>query len=269
MSFSSENGYLPASFDSIMERMRLEVNAQYGTSWTAENFVGSNWYKLLYAPAQEMHLDEVKTAEIFLKLQQYFAVTNETIQRPVATAPGIIEALEREGWVASLKAPLDADAGKLYLAVDVDNTLPNYADLKLEINTLISESVAAGIVTQGDQVNTIVLSNGQPFDFKFKRPNYITPKLRLTLTLSDNNQEVVGDPDDVKSLLISNIMARYRLGRDFEPQKYFTTTDAPWTSQVLLEYSLDDGATWLSVIYEANYDDLFKILLANITIVEN
>jgi hypothetical protein len=66
--------------------------------------------------------------------------------------------------------------------------------------------------------------------------------------------------------LLANIAEKYRLGRDFEPQRYFTTADAPWTSQVLLEY--DTGGGFVSDIFEADYDDLFEVLLENVTLVE-
>lgn len=267
MGFSAENGYTPLSIETIMDAIRVEVNTQFATSYTPENFVGSNMYKYFYAGAQELQKNEVKASEIFLKLQQYFVVTNETISRPVATPPGLIEAFSRAGFTASVKPPIDADAGKIFVAVDVDETADEYAAVKLAINTLISQSVAAGIVSQGSEVSTIVLSNGQPFDFKFNLPDRVEPELKLTISLSDNNQVVVGSDDSVKQTLMNNIAARYKLGKDFEPQRYFNVTDAPWASQVVLEYSLDAGATWSDDVFESLFDDLFVIKLENIQVV--
>jgi len=387
MSFTSENGYLPVSIETIMDNIRLGINTEFGTAYTAENFIGSGFYKYFYAAAQELQANEVKTSEIFLRLQQYITVTNEAISNPVATAPGVIGALNTAGYVASVKPPQDADAGKIFIAVDVkDNharglftitsfanlvsgtddvltvgvtgftaqtgsatlgtgtfqaatsndasalslatqinahatagalveawaigaivyvraktvgtggnsialgytnndgnvgatksgttltggaaTTPDYDDSQLEIATIIKNSVAAGIVSQGTEITPIVLSNGQSFDFKYNLPNRTEVLLRLTLTLSDNNQSVVLSPTEVKTILLANIAARYSLGRDFEPQRYFNTSDAPWAAQVLLEWSIDGGSTWNSTIYEANYDDLFEILLENITVIE-
>lgn len=269
MSFSNENGYSAASISAIMDAIRVEINEQFKTSYTAQNFVGTNFYKYFYALVQRVQENEVKTAEIFAYLQQYFAITNESIQRPVGTAPGVIEALEREGYIASVKPAADADAGKIFICVDLDDSDPDYAATKLDVCTIIKNSISAGIVSQGTEVESIVLSNGQAFDFKYDLPTETEVLLRLTVTLSDSNQVVVGNPDDTKNKLIENIAARYRLGRDFEPQKYFTTEDAPWSSQVLLEWSDDDGSTWNDTIYEADYDDLFVVLLENITLVEN
>lgn len=275
MGFASESGYTAATIEEIMLSIMGGVNDEFGTSYTAETFVGTNFYKFFYALAQRLQENEIKTSEIFNYLQQYFAVTNERIQRPVATNPGLIEAFEAyesllfpDGLVASVKPMIEADAGKVNICVQVDDSDPDYDDMKLEIGTIIKNSVVAGAVTYGSEVQNIVLSNGQAFDFKYHLPDSEDVLLRLTTTLSDNNQVVIGDPDDVKQLLIANIAARYRLGRDFEPQKYFTTQDAPWTSQVLLEWSDDAGANWHDEIFEASYDDLFNVLLENITLVE-
>ncbi len=387
MSFSSENGYVPVSIETIMLSFMDNINIQFGTSYTYETFVGTNFYKYFYAAAQRMQENEVKTSEIFLKVQDYFRITNERIQRPVATNPGLIEAFEAFDYVASVKPTIDADAGKAYICVDVSKgvrasgtvTITDYAKLltgaadtitigatvftaqagaatlgtatfqaatsvtatalslskqinahatagalvratisagvvtvksiyggtagnavalaytnndanvgatvsgafltggtddsgyaakKLEINTIIKDSVAAGIVTQGSETTSIVLSNGQSFDFKFNVPNRFTTLLRLTNTLSLNNQLVVLPPDEVKAILFSNIQSRYKLGLNFEPQRYFELSDAPWASNVLLEWSIDNGVTWNSTIRTSAYNELLEILLANITVIE-
>jgi len=145
---------------------------------------------------------------------------------------------------------------------------PDYAAEKTEICELISTITVAGCVTQGYESEAVVLSNGQSFDFKFNLPHKIECHLRLTITTSENNQVVIDDPDTIKLNLMNNIAARYRLGRNFEPQRYFSVIDAPWASQVLLEYSIDGGATYVDDVYDANYDDLFDIDLANVTLVE-
>ena len=103
---------------------------------------------------------------------------------------------------------------------------------------------------------------------KFNLPNYIPILLRLTLTLSENNQTVIGSPVATKAKLLANINARYRLGKNFEPQAYFSTYDAPWASQVKLEYSTDAGITWKTTIFDSNYNDLYTFGIAGTTIVE-
>lgn len=263
------------TIEAIMLALMDNVNTQFGTSYTAESFVGTNFYKYFYALAQKLQENEVKTSEIFTYLQQYFVLTNERISRPVVTNPGLLEKLEDEGYIASIKKPIDADAGKVYVCIDTDETDPDYATTKLAINTIIKDSTSAGVVSQGTESSSIALTNGQTFDFKYNLPDRIEVALRLTTTLSDNNQVLVGSPDEVKLLLLNNIEERYRLGKNFEPQKYFSLTDAPWASQVLLEWTddvtagvIDVGATYHSTVFEAEYDELFDVSLELIELVE-
>jgi hypothetical protein len=268
MSFSQENGYVPNDIETLMDLIRVEINSTFGTSYSQETFVGSGWYKYFYVLVQKLQENEIKTAEIFVKLQEYFRITNERIARPVVTNPGLIEILERNGFISSVKKMIDEDAGKIHICVDVDDTDEDYAATKLEICNIIKDSTVAGAVTQGTESESITLSNGQSFDFKFNLPNRIETLLRLTITLSDNNQFVIGDPDETKLKLLNNILTRYRLGRNFEPQKYFSVSDAPWASQVKLEWSINDGVDYFTTVYVADYDDLFDVSLENITLVE-
>lgn len=267
MGFALESGYTPSTVETIIDEIRVNINTQFGTVWTTESFVGTNWYKFAYAVAQRIQKNEIKASEVFAKLQQYFAITNERIQRPVATSPGLIEAFASAGFIASIKPMIDADAGKVNIALDLDSGAAGYAAKKLEAATIIKNSVVAGAVTQGAEVTSIVLSNGQAFDFKYHLPTVITPLIKLTTTLSENNQVVIESPDDVKAKLLANIAARYRLGKNFEPQRYFTTADAPWASQVLLEYKIGGGA-WTNAVYDSAFNEKFNILLANVTLVE-
>ena len=389
MGFASETGYTPASIETILTDIMEHINDEFGTSYTWETFVATNFYKYMYTAAQRLQENEVKTSEIFTYLQQYFAVVNARIQRPVATPPGLLEAFAAEGYIASVKPIAEVDAGKSFVCVDVEDdhargevTITSYAnlvsgtddavtvgatvftaqagaatpgagtfqaatsnaataqsladqinahatagalveatvdgavvlirakargtggnsivltytdndtnvgatvtgsgtlaggfaaeddedydDLRLEIATILKNSVAQGIYHMGPEVEEIVLSNLQPFEYRFYLPDRQRTYLRLTLTLSDNNQLVIDSPEDVKQRLIDNIAAKYRLGRDFEPQRYFTTSDAPWTSQVLLEWS-DNNVDWHDEIFEAEFDDLFEISLEDITLVE-
>lgn len=387
MSFATDTGYVPTTIDTIMLSIMDNYNTQFGTTFTAETFIGTNAYKYFYALAQRIQEGEIKTSEIFVYLQQYFRLTNERISRPVVTNPGLIEAFSTAGYVASVKPMIDADAGKINICVDVvDNhakgliTITSYAnlvsgtddsvtvgatvftaqvgaatpgattfqaatsntatatslaaqinahatagalvyatsllgvvtiraiaedtggnaivlgytdndtnvgatksattllggltadddydDVRLAICTLIKNSTVAGAVTQGTELETIVLTNGQAFDFKFYLPNRISILLKLTITVSENNQVLISSPEDTKQVLIDNIVARYSLGRNFEPQRYFSVVDAPWASDVLLQWSDDNGANYYSTVYNADFDDIFTILLENITLVE-
>lgn len=269
MSFSSDNGYIASTFDTLMQIVMTGINTQYGLSYTYDSFVGTNYYKIFYPLVQRLQESEVKTAEITLLLQDYFAVTNEAISRPANTPPGIIEQFKIMGYIASLKPPADADAGKLFVCVNVDSGDDDYDAQKLAICQKLAEScVVGGVVTQGDQVESITFSNGQSFDYKFALPAAIPVKLKLTTTLSENNQFVILSPEEQKQILINNIEANYSLGKNFEPQRYFSLADAPWASDVKLEWSSNAGSTWHTTVYNADFDDLFTYSLADITLIE-
>lgn len=269
MSYSLDQGYIPASIDEIINAFRLGINTQFGTSYSVEEFVGSNHYRYFYPIAQRLQQSEVSTAEIYQKVRDYITVTNQRIQRPVATKPGLVEFFERNGYVASVKPPHADDAGKVFVCVDVDETADDYEEIEEEISMLLSQSVALGMLTQGTEGVGVVLSNGQNFTFNYDLPDRQDCWLRLTLTLSTNNEFFIEDPDTVKNKLLTNINERYSLGRDFEPQKYFSIIDAPWCSTTLLEYSLNEGGDWASVVYESDYDELFVFDLATITVIES
>lgn len=268
MSYSQENGYTPLSIVSLMDLVRINVNEETGQSYTAETFLGTNLYKSYYALIQLLQENEVKTSEIFEKLKGFISLTNETISRPVGTPQGIIDRFATEGYTASVKPPLEADAGTLFVCIDVDDEAEDYADTRLELCTILKDSVQGGIVTDGTETESLTLTNGQSFDYSFNLPTRVEPLLKLTIETSENNQEVIKGPDEIKSDLMANIAARYKLGKNFEPQRYYSLVDAPWAASVLLEYSTDSGANWYSVVYETDYDELFTILLANITLVE-
>lgn len=397
MGYAQETGYTPTSIETIMADIMNRINTQFALdpAYTMETFVGTNAYKYFYALAQEYQASEVRTAEIFSKLQGYFDFINAKISRPVVTQPGTVEKIESEGFQTSVKPMVIGDAGKRSICVDVDDgdhaagevkitsyanlvsgtadtvtvgattftaqsgavtpggatfrasssntatalslatqinahatastvvkaraegaicyitalhggtagnsivltyadngggnigatvtgsgtltdgtTNADYSDLKEEILLLISQCTAGGIVTQGTESGDVTLSNAQVETYKYYLPNRLKTTLRLTLTLSENNQDVVGSPATTKAKLLANVLARYRLGRNFEPQRYFSVIDAPWTSQVLLEYSTnydeDDAgsAIWSSSVYDANFDDLFEVALERIILVE-
>ncbi len=390
MSFSQDAGYLPVPLTTIISAVREQINTQFGTDYDETSFLGTNWYKFIYAVAQRMQENEVKTSEIFTKLQEYIALTNDAIQRPSVSLPGLIEAFEDEDYVAAVKAPLEADAGLVNICVDIADTISGtaargefeitdfaklvsgtddsvgvgattftaqagtatpggatfqaatsnedtaeslalqinshatagllvrarafgarvvltaidrgvagnsitlaytdndanigatksgtaltggtavdatYAAIKLAVATLIKDFVAAGLVTVGTETETIVLSNGQSFDFSFHLPYRIPVLLRLSLTASENNLLVIPSDEDLRQLVFDRVGDRYRLGWNFEPQRYFNLADALWASECVLEYSLDDGTTWSDEVFDAEFKDIFTFGLDDIDVV--
>lgn len=267
MSFASDSGYLPITVEQMMDIVMANVNTQFSTSYTTETFLGTNFYKYFYALIQRLQENEVKTSEIFLRMQEYFNITNDKIQRPNTTHPGIFDYFDSKGYFVSTKPPLDIDAGKAYICVDVDDADPTYDDvIKPAVCAIVKDCVVAGVISQGSEVEAITLTNGQSMDFKYNLPTKIPILLQLTITTSDNNEFTIDSPDDIKEALYNNINAKYKLGKNFEPQRYFSVVDAPWAAEILLEYDLGDGFT--DEIYQSEYDEVFTFALGDISVVE-
>lgn len=270
MGFALDTGYIPQTVEALMDIIMNEWNERNGTTYTTTSFIGTGIYKHFYGLIQRLQENEVKASEIFLRMQEYFATTNEEIQRPNTTAPGIYDYFLTNGYFVSVKPPEVADAGKLYICVDVDTADPDYATiLKPEIANLVKVCCVGGVISQGAQSQSITLSNGQSFDFKFNVPDEIPVLLRLTTVLSENNENTILSPTAQKQLLFDNIAAKYRLGKNFEPQRYFTIVDAPWAESILLEWSSNAGGLWQSTVFEADYDEVFTFDLTDITLVES
>jgi hypothetical protein len=143
MSFAQDQGYVPATIEELMDEVMGGINTEFGTSYTTETFVGTNFYKYFYALIQLLQENEIRASEIVTKLQQYFISTNESLARPKTTSPGLLDALADAGYTASVKPMINADAGKVSVAVDVDSGATDYADTKLAINTIIKDCVPA------------------------------------------------------------------------------------------------------------------------------
>lgn len=268
MSFASDTGYIPSSIEELMDVVMEGINTQFATSYTTDTFLGTNFYKYFYSLIQQLQLNEVKTSEIFANLQEYFNTTNALLQRPQTTAPGIIDVMAAAGYSASVKAPEVGDAGKAFICVNVDSGADDYAEQKLTICNIIKDCIVAGVITQGDQTESITLSNNQAFDFKFSLPDEIPVLLKLTVTTSENNLYSIDTPAVIKQRLFDNITARYGFGKNFEPQRYFSVVDAPWAESVLLEWSDDDGGNWSDDVFESDFDEIYTFELADITLVE-
>ena len=57
----SQGGYVPSSFDDILERLIVRVNAEFGTEYTRQTFIGTNFYKCFYPIIQEFISAEAAT----------------------------------------------------------------------------------------------------------------------------------------------------------------------------------------------------------------
>lgn len=267
MSFAQDNGYTPQTILQLIDFVRQGINDQFGTSYTTDSFVGTNWYKYFYTLIQKIQENETKTSEIFAKLQTYISLTNEKIQRPSVSFPGLVDSFTSQGFVVSVKPPADADAGKIFICVDLDSDAPDYGAKKLQVAGLIRDFVAAGLVSQGSEVSAITISNGQSFDFKFNLANEIPVLLKMTAVTSENNLLSIPEDTVIRQKIFDDISAAYRLGLNFEPQRYFNLSDALWAATVVLEWSDDAGSNWHSTVYDAAYTDIYTFGLEDIAVV--
>lgn len=274
MSFTQENGYIPVPLEEIISDIREGINSEFSTTFTPETFVGTGWYKYAYVIAQKMQREEVKKSEIFAKVKEYIASTNLRIQRPSVSYPGILDTLDANGWMASVKNNLIGDAGTISICVDVDQGGPNYPAQKLAICTIIKDFTVGGMISMGTESETILLSNGQSFPFKFFLPDYISVLLRITLHTSSNRAITIPSDEDIRQTVYDNIYggegkaARYRLGWNFEPQRYFEIDpDATWAESVKLEYSTNGGSSWTAAVFTAAFDDYFDFDISDIEVV--
>jgi hypothetical protein len=268
MSFTQDAGYLPINIEEMMGYIRANVNTQFNTSYTEDTFLGTNFYKYFYALVQRLQENEIKTAEIFTRMQEYFNLTNEKIQRPNTTHPGIFDYFQSKGYFVSTKPTTLAEAGQVFICVDVNSAASDYAAQKLAICQIIKDCVVAGVISQGTESAELTLTNGQAFTFRYNLPTKVPVLLKLTLTLSHNNQFTIASPESVKEKLLANIASKYQLGRHFEPQRYFSVLDAPWTSQVLLEWSNNAGTNWYQSVYLSPYNTVFTIKAEDVQIIE-
>jgi hypothetical protein len=266
---TTQNGYVPRSLNDIFELLRDGINEQFGTSYTAEEFEGTNLYKYFYVFAQMLEQCEVDTSQIFEKLKDYIATTNEKIAIPKTPVEGLIEAFSDLGFVISVKPQTADDAGTLSVCVDVDETADDYSTKKATILQGLCDYTVAGLFCDGTETGNITLSNNQVFEFAYFLPTRYETNLKLTITLSGNTPYIPDSIVEIKSKLIANIKELYRLGLNFEPAKYYTISrDVPQASSVLLQYK--NSATsdeYVSDIFVAEFQDLFEFSEDNIEVV--
>jgi hypothetical protein len=261
MSYAQDTGYVPETFESCMEEMRLAINFNLGTSFTQENFQGSNWYKFLYGPVQKLVALGVKASEIFAKLQEYIAESNLKMLLPATTIQGIIDAFQEAGYIISTVP----GTGQVTIYVDIDHTAPDYPEWKTEICTLLKQYVVGGVHTVGAQSEVLLLSNGQPWTFNFNLATYLDFQVRVTISKSPNRDDDIPTEIQLKQMIFENIYNRYRLGWQFEPQRYLTQADIPWADEILFEWS-DDGIAWHSYVFESDTQYKVRIGIEDITV---
>lgn len=256
MPYSDDQNYVPDSFQDLMTQFMQGVNKMFDTNFTYERFVGTGFYKYFFIIAQQILDAENAFAECYAKLQDYIRTTNETIAIPKTPREGLLKVFADKGYSISLEPQTLENAGKLGLCVDVDPEGGQFDDQKQEILQTLKDCTVAGLYYAGEHRGMVRLTNGQDFDFAFYTPVRYDACLKLTIKLSKNTNMVADTPARIKEKLLANLADAYRLGNNFEPEKYFTISrDAPYAGAVSLEWKT--VGKYSKDVYEADFKELF------------
>lgn len=266
--YSTSQGYLPRTFEEITESVRNRTNSSLGTSYTPSEFTGTNIYKVSYPQMQEAMSIENDLSQIFAKLNDFIDETNESINAPAIVRDSLIRKVQNLGVECSTKSLESNEAGNIFLCCNISTDDDNYQYLANEIGIILRDFTAAGTVTNGTQEVNLQLANTQVETFRFSLATKISIQLRLTLNISRNNQNYIPTDDEAKDILINNLQELYHLGQDFEPEKYAEINrDFPCCSEVILEYSLDNGTTWISSVAQLQYNQKYVVARGDISVV--
>lgn len=269
MSFTVTNGYSPRSYEAILADCVAVVNSEFKTQYTIQSFVGTNLWKFLYAEIQGMMTIENNIAELGVKLQDYIRTQNEELIIHRSSADGIMQALKDElGLVSSLKpTESSADAGEIYLAVDIDPEGADYASKKQEIFNALHKYLTAGLHYNGTETGTVTATNGQVFNYAYELPTEKALKIKIQVKVSDNNNLFVETTNSIKEKFLENFAELYRFGYDFEPQQFLNISrDLPFASEITTQYSTNGGSSWGSAVLQSDYKTKYTISNADVEI---
>jgi hypothetical protein len=268
MAFDLQNGYQPRTFAEILDAFTTAVNTQFSTSYDTETIVGTEYYKFFYAGAQLVMQAEGQTAEISVRMTDYIRTANERINLPKSTVDGFIDAIKDElGYDCTIKnLTIPAEAGHLFLIVDIPT--PVLTPVKDSIIQRQHNYLTAGLYYEGAITGTKVAINGQVFDYAFDTPIAVNIDVRITAKISANAKTPILNIIQVAAIFDANFASLYKLGLDFEPEKYLEIArDLPFASDILTEYSEDAGATWKTIPRSMAYNQKIKIITRTVFII--
>ncbi|MDG3034164.1 hypothetical protein P7245_22315 [Vibrio parahaemolyticus] len=256
MSWSSDGGWtvndVQTQLTAYYEGFKL--NGYPDLSYS--DFEDSREYEVAYMSAQiDASIDTV-FAEIFSRLSNFIRDTNDKILNPTTTPNSIQNGIyETFGYRCSVKPMIEADAGKIHIAIDHGDISAN-PDLKFQIGSYLEKnSVVGSSYCVGDIEQLIPLSSGGSETYRWTA-NVDTPiTWKITITRSRISVAVVDSPEAVQEKFLANWDEFYWIGQDVEPERYLEIVrDCPYASNVLSEYSLDDGSTWQSAPILSEYN---------------
>lgn len=263
MPYNSKKGYVPLTFDEWMfNQFMPKINQRYKTSYTAETFVGTQWYDILYPLIQGLMEGDAEFADVWVKLTEFFDQVNARINNPACVPDGIIEEFERMGIVASLRPVTASTAGKIGVCIFADTSSQ---EMQAKIAQVMTECVAGGIWPDGDKSAPAVLNNGQTITWRWCEPTEQELDLRMRVYYTNSQGRSLPTADEIAQDLREKIGQRYRYGTSFVPeQMYQTAIDAPYAVKLKLEWSVNNGDTWSSDIRTTPFNE--KLIFDNISV---
>ena len=124
-------------------------------------------------------------------------------------------------------------------------TNADYAALKQQIINRMGAWLSAGLYFVGTEQGNRTALNGQVFTYKFSMPDPVNILVRITATASANAKTPILNENQIRDIFDANFVELYRLGLNFEPEKYLEIArDLPFASNILLEFSENAGSTW-------------------------
>ena len=263
MKWSTDDGLVVDDFDATINGYftAFKSSDDKYKYLTYDRFEMSREYEQFYASAQIDMNNQDAAAQTFNKVIEYIHDTKVQINSPSTTIFQVGQSITDEfGFNAAVKPPSEADAGKMSIAIDYtpdDETNQNIA------NFLSRHNVSASIVTLGDISKSVAVSNGQSFDYKWTTAVKKEIKFKLDITVSRNTEYVQDTIDDVAALFLSNFDKMYKMGFDIAPELYFQIErDAKYASEIVVSYSVDDGATWKTDILPCVFTDVYTATLS-------
>ncbi|CAH1521254.1 Whole genome shotgun sequence [Vibrio owensii] len=269
MKWDSETGVQPDSFETIMEAyFNAFKNADPKFESLAYNtFVASDEYKVFYASVQvDMGIENV-IAMLFIKMSEFIQSENLKINNPTTTPNALMEGLENNfGFKSSVKPMIEEESGKMHVAIDYTPE----PDLNYQIAKYMEQSAVVGSTYMvGDIAQDIVLRKGGIETYRWVQKTEQPLLFKLTIIKSRNSTAIVDNQDEIVSKFMANFEAFFWVGMDLEPEKYFEINrDAPYASDILTEYSFDDGENWSSEPYKTPYNIKFigELPVANVIV---
>lgn len=263
MPYNAKTGYVPPTFEEWMFNLFMpKINERYGTTYTADSFIGTQWYDILYPMIQALIDGDAEFADVWVKLSDFFDQVNARMQNPACVPDGIVGEFERNGLLASVRPVSEDNAGKIAVCIFADTSTQ---DIQAKIVNVLTNSVAGGIWSEGNKSATATLNNGQTITWRWYEPTDVTVNLRLTVYYTNNNGKSIPPADDIAEDLRQKLSTRYRYGTPFVPDlMYQISEDAPYALKLKLEWSDVGTEEWSSEIRPTLFNN--RLIFDNINV---